>query len=142
MHVEKIIKIPNIAMRIGISFLVVALLPLLIVSLLTFYHSEQILNDEVMARLSAITDSKAHQIELFFSEEQEQYENAVKLLDKYEQLFGANLDSLIAYARLLDKQGSQDAATEKYKAILLSGYQIPPDLRKYINSRLALNQSK
>jgi len=71
MNVGRIIIIPNIAWRIGISFLVVALLPLLIVSLITFYHSEQILNDEVMARLSAITDSKAHQIEFFFSEEQE-----------------------------------------------------------------------
>ena len=55
-------------------------------------------------------------------------------------LYGANLDSMVAYARLLDKKGSQDAATEKYKSILLSGYQIPPDLRKYINSRIALNQ--
>jgi len=75
-----------------------------------------------------------------FSEEQGQYDGAIKLLDKYEILHGANLDSMIAYARLLDKKGSQDEATEKYKSILLSGYQIPPDLRKYINSRIALNQ--
>lgn len=75
-----------------------------------------------------------------FSEEQGQYDGAIKLLDKYEILHGANLDSMIAYARLLDKQGNQNEATEKYKAILLSGYQIPPDLRKYINSRIALNQ--
>ena len=75
-----------------------------------------------------------------FSEEQDQYEGAVKLLDKYEMLHGANPDSMIAYARILDKQGSQNEATEKYKSILLSGYQIPPDLRKYINSRIALNQ--
>lgn len=74
-----------------------------------------------------------------FSEEQEQYDAAIKLLDKYEILYGANLDSMVAYARLLDKQGHQAAATEKYKTILLSGYQIPPDLRKYINSRIALN---
>lgn len=75
-----------------------------------------------------------------FSEEQGQYEASIKLLDKFETLYGANLDSMIAYARLLDKQGSKAAATEKYKSILLSGYQIPPDLRKYINSRIALNQ--
>jgi hypothetical protein len=48
---------------------------------------------------------------------------------------------MIAYARILDKKGNHAAATEKYKAILLSGYQIPPDLKKYINSRVALNQS-
>jgi type IV pilus assembly protein PilQ len=75
-----------------------------------------------------------------FSEEQGQYEAAIKLLDKFEVQYGSKLDSMIAYARLLDKQGSQAAATEKYKAILLSGYQIPPDLRKYINSRIALNK--
>ena len=75
-----------------------------------------------------------------FSEEQEQYDAAIKLVDKYEMLYGANLDSMVAHARLLDKQGNQAAATEKYKTILLSGYQIPPDLRKYINSRISLNQ--
>lgn len=75
-----------------------------------------------------------------FNEEQGQYEGAIKLLEKYETLYGATLDSMVATARLLDKQGSQDAATEKYKSILLSGVQIPPDLRKYINSRIALNQ--
>lgn len=75
-----------------------------------------------------------------FSEEQGQFEAALTLLDKYRTLYGANLDSMVAYARILDKQGKQDAATEKYKSILLSGFQIPPDLRKYINSRIALNQ--
>ncbi len=75
-----------------------------------------------------------------FNEEQGQYEGAIKLLEKYETLYGANLDSMIATARILDKQGSKDAATEKYKSILLSGVQIPADLKKYINSRIALNQ--
>jgi len=75
-----------------------------------------------------------------FTEEEGSYDAAIKLLDKCEMLYGSNLDSMVAYARLLDKQGNQEAATEKYKSILLSGYQIPPDLRKYINSRIALNQ--
>ncbi|HBI15796.1 MAG TPA: hypothetical protein DDY20_09840 [Desulfobulbaceae bacterium] len=74
-----------------------------------------------------------------FSEEQKLYDGAITLLDKAENLYGQNVDSMIAYARILDKKGDHAAATEKYKAILLSGYQIPPDLKKYINSRIALN---
>ena len=77
-----------------------------------------------------------------FSEEQKQYEGAVTLLDKVDKLHGQSVESMIASARILDKKGDHAAATEKYKAILLSGYQIPPDLKKYINSRIALNQSK
>ena len=42
---------------------------------------------------------------------------------------------------ILDKQGNHEAATEKYKKILLSGYRIPPDLEKYIKGRVAFNQS-
>lgn len=76
-----------------------------------------------------------------FSEEQKLYEGAITLLDKFDKQYGQSVDSMIAYARILDKKGDHTAATEKYKAILLSGYQIPPDLKKYINSRIALNQS-
>ncbi|MFZ5797434.1 MAG: AMIN domain-containing protein [Desulfobulbus sp.] len=76
-----------------------------------------------------------------FSEEQKLYDGAITLLDKVDNLYGQSVDSMIAYARILDKKGNHAAATEKYKAILLSGFQIPPDLKKYINSRIALNQS-
>jgi type IV pilus assembly protein PilQ len=77
-----------------------------------------------------------------FSEEQKLYDGAIALLDKAETLYGQSVDSMIAYARVLDKKGDHAAATEKYKAVLLSGYQIPPDLTKYINNRIALQQPK
>lgn len=76
-----------------------------------------------------------------FSEEQKLYDGAITLLDKADKIYGQSVESMIAYARILDKKGNHPAATEKYKAILLSGFQIPPDLKKYINSRIALNQS-
>jgi len=76
-----------------------------------------------------------------FSETQKEYQAALALLDKFNRSYGEDMDSMIAYARILDKQGNHEAATEKYKQILLSGYRIPPDLKKYINGRLALNQS-
>ena len=77
-----------------------------------------------------------------FSEEQKLYDGAITLLNKVEKLYGQSVESMITYARILDKKGESAQATEKYKEIMLSGYQIPPDLQKYINSRIALNPSK
>ncbi len=76
-----------------------------------------------------------------FCEEQQKYEAALKLLGKHDRLYGETLNSMIAEARILDKMGQREAATEKYRAILLSGYRVPPDLKKYIAGRVALDQS-
>ena len=76
-----------------------------------------------------------------FSEDRNNYTGALKLLKKHDALYGENLDSMVSAARLLDKLGQHAKATEKYKAILLSGYRIPPDLSKYIQGRIALSQS-
>ncbi|BCO10350.1 hypothetical protein GF1_27260 [Desulfolithobacter dissulfuricans] len=75
-----------------------------------------------------------------FSEEQQKYEAALKLLGKHDRLYGETLNSMIAEARILDKMGQREAATKKYRAILLSGYRVPPDLKKYIAGRVALDQ--
>ena len=76
-----------------------------------------------------------------FLEGEQEYDKALKLLDKYGELYGENLNSMVTYARILDKQGNHETATQKYKSVLLSGFQVPPDLKKYINSRISLNQS-
>ena len=76
-----------------------------------------------------------------FSEERKKYKGALKLLKKHDALYGQNLDSMVSTARLLDKMGQHKKATAEYKAILLSGYRIPPDLGKYIQGRIALSQS-
>ncbi len=76
-----------------------------------------------------------------FSEQQHQFAAALKLLAKVDMQYGENFDSMIAEARILDKQGKHASATAKYKTILLSGYHIPPDLRKYIQGRVALSRS-
>ncbi len=75
-----------------------------------------------------------------FSEEQHRYTEALKLLKKYNVLYGENLDSMIAKARVLDKSGNHADAGAEYKKILLSGYRIAPDLKKYIQGRIALSQ--
>ncbi|WP_456386977.1 AMIN domain-containing protein [Desulfolithobacter sp.] len=75
-----------------------------------------------------------------FSEEQQEYAAALKLLRKHDRLYGGTLNSMVAEARVLDKMGKREAATEKYRAILLSGYRVPPDLKKYIAARVALDR--
>ncbi len=72
-----------------------------------------------------------------FAEERGYYENALKLLQKHDNLYGATLGSMVARARILDKQGMYDKATRAYQEILLSGYRISSDLRKFIEQRIA-----
>lgn len=76
-----------------------------------------------------------------FSEQRNRFAAALKLLARVDMQYGENLDSMVAEARILDKQGKRESATAKYKTILLSGYHVPPDLRKYIQGRIALSQS-
>ena len=75
-----------------------------------------------------------------FSETHGRFEEALKLLNKNNTLYGENLNSMVARARILDKQGHHQDATKEYKKVLLSGYRIPPDLKKFIQGRIALSQ--
>jgi len=74
-----------------------------------------------------------------FSEEQHEYAGALKILDKHNSLYGEDLDTMVAGARIYDKLGQRQQATERYRKIMLSGYNVPPDLDKYIKGRVALN---
>lgn len=76
-----------------------------------------------------------------FSEQQTRYDAAVKLLQKHDELYGNNLNSMVARARVLDKQGEHELATEAYRSILLAGFRVPPDLKKFITGRMSLSQS-
>lgn len=73
-----------------------------------------------------------------FYEEQHDYNGALKILARHEALYGNELNAMVAAARIYDKMGQRDRASEKYQAILLSGFSIPPDLAKYIKGRAAL----
>ncbi len=76
-----------------------------------------------------------------FSEEQTRYDAAVRLLQKHDEIYGQNLNSMVARARILDKMGEHESATKAYKAILLAGFRVPPDLKKFITGRMSLSQS-
>lgn len=72
-----------------------------------------------------------------FSENNGQNESALKLLEKYHGDFGETLDTMVAKARLLDKMGLSEEAARQYAALLTSGFQLRPDLKRYIEGRLA-----
>jgi type IV pilus assembly protein PilQ len=73
-----------------------------------------------------------------FYEERQKYNESLAMLDKCQALHGDSLESMIASARVYDKMGNRVQATERYNAILASGFPIPPDLSKYIKGRTAL----
>jgi len=73
-----------------------------------------------------------------FFEEKEQYDRAIEMLVRHGDIHGDTLGTMLSKARIHDKQGRQDLAAEEYQAILLSGYEIPPDLARYIKGRVSL----
>ncbi|MBV5327652.1 MAG: secretin and TonB N-terminal domain-containing protein [Chlorobium sp.] len=73
-----------------------------------------------------------------FNEEQHEYNGALKILEKHDALYGNDLTAMVAVARIYDKMGKREQATQKYQAILSSGFAIPSDLSKYIQGRVAL----
>jgi len=77
-----------------------------------------------------------------FAEENANYLDALLLLARHEDLYGDSIDTMIARARILDKEGNSAKAAAEYRAILLSGYQLPADLTRYIKGRLALEETK
>lgn len=76
-----------------------------------------------------------------FSEEKGQPEAALKLLDKYADTYSDTVDTMISRARIYDAMGQPEKATEQYKALLYSGYQLVPGLKKYIRGRLPIKNN-
>jgi type IV pilus assembly protein PilQ len=77
-----------------------------------------------------------------FSEENGSYLDALLLLARHEDQYGDSLDTMIARARIFDKEGNSKKAAAEYRAILLSGYQLPADLTRYIKGRLVMEEAK
>jgi type IV pilus assembly protein PilQ len=75
-----------------------------------------------------------------FAENNQRYDSALVLLDKYSAQYGDSLNTMVARARIFDKQDKKARALAQYKAILASGFAIHPDLRRYAQRRLAAGQ--
>jgi type IV pilus assembly protein PilQ len=71
-----------------------------------------------------------------FCEQNGQPDAALKLLARYNTLYGESVETMVAKARIYDKMGQKDKANEQYRALLASGYQLAPGLKEYIQSRL------
>jgi type IV pilus assembly protein PilQ len=61
---------------------------------------------------------------------------ALSLLIRYEELYSGSVETMISKARIYDKLGNTEQANEEYLAILLSGYNMPDDLEKFIKNRV------
>jgi type IV pilus assembly protein PilQ len=85
-------------------------------------------------------DSEALISYAMFSEENGSYLDALLLLARHEDQYGDSLDTMIARARIFDKEGNSEKAAAEYRAILLSGYQLPADLTRYIKGRLVMEK--
>jgi len=76
-----------------------------------------------------------------FSEQNSQPDNALKLLTRYNTLYGESVDTMVAKARIFDQIGQRDKASEQYRALLASGYPLAPGLKEYVQSRLGGDMS-
>lgn len=72
-----------------------------------------------------------------FAEEHDSPHGALALLERYHQLFGEDLETMISEARLLERAGAEIKALREYRAILYSGHQLPADLQQFIEAKIA-----
>lgn len=95
--------------------------------------------------IQSISDSSPRKESLIsyaaFNEQNGQSEAALKLLGRYNSLYGESVETMVAKARIYDQLGQKNKADEQYRALLSSGYQLVPGLKDYIQSRLAGNQT-
>jgi len=74
-----------------------------------------------------------------FCEGTQDYGCALDNLARYNSLYGEDIDSMVSAARIYDKMGQGQKAVEKYNKLLSSGLHIPPDLERYVKSRVTIN---
>lgn len=75
-----------------------------------------------------------------FSERYNSHRMALKLWERYEEIYGASLVTMVSRARISDLLGEKEKATEIYRRLKLSGYEIPSDLAEYIDNRIGDNR--
>jgi len=73
-----------------------------------------------------------------FSERKGQPEAALKLLNRYSEFYSDDVNTMSSRARLYDAMEQTKQATEQYKKLLYSGYQLVPGLKNYIRDRLTM----
>ncbi len=74
-----------------------------------------------------------------FLEGNKSFEAALSMLNRHEELFGDTMETMVSKARILDKLGRRDEAQAEYRAVLLGGFNLPGDLKRYIKGRVTLS---
>ncbi len=74
-----------------------------------------------------------------FSEQNGQPDAALKLIARYNSIYGESTDTFVAKGRIYDAMGQKEKANEQYKALLTSGYPMAPGLKEFILGRLGGN---
>jgi len=72
-----------------------------------------------------------------FQEQSGDESGAVKTLLIYAEVHGDTIETMVSRARIFDKIGESAKAVEQYRTILLSGYALPVDLKRYVEGRVA-----
>ena len=73
-----------------------------------------------------------------FLEQNNSLEAALSMLNRHEEIFGDTMETMVSKARVLDKLGRRDEAQAEYRAILLAGFNLPADLKRYIKGRVTM----
>ena len=73
-----------------------------------------------------------------YAEQQGDFSSALSALTRAAGIYGDSLDTMIARARIFDRDGQKENATAEYRAILFSGYGLDNDLKRYIKGRVVL----
>lgn len=71
-----------------------------------------------------------------FTENNNRLDAALKLLDTYGNHYGDSVHTMVSRARIYDKMGDRAKAQEQYRQLLASGFQMRPDLKEYVTSRV------
>lgn len=71
-----------------------------------------------------------------FTENNNRLDAALKLLDTYANNYGDSVHTMVSKARIYDKMGNRAKAQEQYRQLLASGFQMRPDLKEYVTSRV------
>lgn len=74
-----------------------------------------------------------------FLEDNNSLEAALSMLNRHEEIFGDTMKTMVSKARVLDKLGRREEARAEYRAVLLGGFNLPGDLKRYIKGRVTLS---
>ncbi len=75
-----------------------------------------------------------------FLEKQKNYRQALRILNRYENIAGPSVSTMLIKARIYNKIGRKKAAIDEYRAVLLAGPDVDQNLKKF--AKVQINKIK